>query len=98
MSDVQAELPRYKCHKEVHAVKIAAIEILEDGKAKIAPDDRRFAVFTTKDKYPFKSGSDDPGYYVVFSGVYPSIEEAQDAVSKAANSGYENAYARRVTS
>ena len=39
-----------------------------------------------------------PGYYVVFSGVYPSIEEAQDAVSKAAESGYENAYARRVTS
>jgi hypothetical protein len=39
-----------------------------------------------------------PGYYVVFSGVYPSIEEAQDAVSRAAQSGYENAYARQVTS
>jgi hypothetical protein len=39
-----------------------------------------------------------PGYYVVFSGVYPSIGEAQDAVSRAAESGYENAYARRVTS
>jgi hypothetical protein len=39
-----------------------------------------------------------PGYYVVFSGVYPSISEAQDAVSRAAESGYENAYARRVTS
>jgi hypothetical protein len=45
-----------------------------------------------------KYASLHPGYYVVFSGVYPSIEEAQDAVSKAANSGYENAYARRVTS
>lgn len=39
-----------------------------------------------------------PGYYVVFSGIYPSIGEAQDAVSRAAESGYENAYARRVTS
>jgi hypothetical protein len=39
-----------------------------------------------------------PGYYVVFSGVYPSIGEAQDAVARAAESGYENAYARRVTS
>jgi hypothetical protein len=39
-----------------------------------------------------------PGYYVVFSGVYPSISAAQDAVSKAADAGYEAAYARRVTS
>lgn len=45
-----------------------------------------------------KYASLHPGYYVVFSGVYPSIEEAQDAVSKAASSGYENAYARQVTS
>ncbi|HET9324192.1 MAG TPA: hypothetical protein VFO03_09955 [Gaiellaceae bacterium] len=39
-----------------------------------------------------------PGYYVVFAGVYPTISAAQDAVSKAAEAGYENAYARRVTS
>lgn len=39
-----------------------------------------------------------PGYYVVFSGVYPSIGAAQDAVSDAAEAGFENAYARRVTS
>ena len=39
-----------------------------------------------------------PGYYVVFSGVYASLAEAQDAVSAAAERGYENAYARRVTS
>jgi hypothetical protein len=39
-----------------------------------------------------------PGYYVVFSGVYPTIAAAQDAVAKAASAGYENAYARRVTS
>ena len=38
-----------------------------------------------------------PGYYVVFSGVYPTIAAAQDAVAKAAESGYGNAYARRVT-
>jgi hypothetical protein len=38
-----------------------------------------------------------PGYYVVFSGVYDSLGDAQDAVSEAADSGYENAYARRIT-
>jgi hypothetical protein len=45
-----------------------------------------------------KYSSLHPGYYVVFSGIYPSIGDAQDAVSKAAEAGYENAYARRVTS
>jgi hypothetical protein len=39
-----------------------------------------------------------PGYFVVFSGIYPSLSEAQAAASKAAGAGYGNAYARRVTS
>ena len=39
-----------------------------------------------------------PGYYVVFSGMYPTIGAAQDAVSDAAEAGFENAYARRITS
>jgi hypothetical protein len=38
-----------------------------------------------------------PGYFVVFSGVYPSLSAAQDAASRAAGAGYGNAYARRVT-
>ena len=38
-----------------------------------------------------------PGYFVVFSGVYPSLSAAQDAASRAAAAGYGNAYARRVT-
>lgn len=74
---VEAELPRYKCHKEVHAVKIAAIKILEDGRAKIAPDDKRFAVFetTTEAGKRFKEtkfNSDDPGYFVVYEDGYVS--------------------------
>jgi hypothetical protein len=39
-----------------------------------------------------------PGYFVVFSGVYTSLSTAQDAASRAAELGYGNAYARRVTS
>ena len=38
-----------------------------------------------------------PGYFVVFSGVYASLGEAQEAASRAASAGYGNAYARRVT-
>jgi hypothetical protein len=39
-----------------------------------------------------------PGYFVVFSGVYATLSTAQDAASRAADQGYGNVYARRVTS
>ena len=39
-----------------------------------------------------------PGYFVVFSGIYDTLSKAQDAASRAADRGYGNAYARRVTS
>ena len=39
-----------------------------------------------------------PGYYVVFAGVYPTLEEAQDAVPDARDAGFGNAYAREITS
>ena len=38
-----------------------------------------------------------PGYFVVFSGIYASLNSAQDAASRAASAGYGNAYARRLT-
>ena len=38
-----------------------------------------------------------PGYYVVFSGVYDTLSEAQDAASKAADAGFGNSYGRRIT-
>jgi hypothetical protein len=38
-----------------------------------------------------------PGYYVVFSGVYPTLDEAQNAASEAAEAGYGNSYGRRIT-
>lgn len=38
-----------------------------------------------------------PGYHVVFSGVYRTLSEAQDAASRAADVGFGNSYARRIT-
>jgi hypothetical protein len=38
-----------------------------------------------------------PGYYVVFSGVYATLDEAQDAASEAADAGFGNSYGRRIT-
>lgn len=72
MSDVSTEMPKYRSHKHVWALKIAAIEILEDGSAKIAPVEKGYAVFTEPDyTSKFESG-DDPGYYVVYADGYKS--------------------------
>jgi hypothetical protein len=38
-----------------------------------------------------------PGYYVVFSGVFNSLAEAQSTLSSARSSGYPTAYARPIT-
>ena len=38
-----------------------------------------------------------PGYYVVFSGTFGSLAEAQDALASARSSGYPSAYARPIT-
>lgn len=38
-----------------------------------------------------------PGFFVVFAGVYPNLEEAQDAVADARDAGFANAYAREIT-
>jgi hypothetical protein len=72
---MEGEMPRYRSHKEVHALKIAAIEVNEDKSAKIAPADKGYAVFTTKPGWAERftgSDNDDPGYYVVYADGFAS--------------------------
>lgn len=38
-----------------------------------------------------------PGYYVLFSGVYTSLDDANTGVTTARSHGYPRAYARRIT-
>jgi hypothetical protein len=38
-----------------------------------------------------------PGFYVVFAGVYQSLDEAENAVADARDAGFANAYAREIT-
>lgn len=79
MNNAQMELPRYKCHKEVWALKISAIEIHEDKSATIAPEDYRYAPFKTKVGWAdqFKGSEEDLGYYVVYKDSYTSWSPAK---------------------
>jgi hypothetical protein len=80
------EMPRYKSHKTVHALKIAAVEIHEDQSATIAPEDDGFAPFKTQPGWGerFKGSEDDRGYYVVYDDGYASWSP-----TKAFDEGYD---------
>lgn len=71
---VATGMPRYKCHKKVWALKIAAVEIHQDGTTTIAPKDEGYAPFTTKAEWlkRWKGIETDLGYYVVYDDGYAS--------------------------
>jgi hypothetical protein len=85
MNESQAQLPKYKCHKEVWALKIKAIEYDSDkaktenretdGSAIIIPEDERYAPIKVSHEYVNKHLRNvEPvgGYYVVYEDGYIS--------------------------
>lgn len=81
------EMPRYKCHKEVHALKIKAVthnSVLaqlsgneSDGSALIVPEDEGYAEFRVDAEYVRKHNPQPGGYYVVYSDGYKSFSPAE---------------------
>ena len=70
-----AEMPKYECHKVVHALKIGAIEFSENGSAKMAPaEGQGIAPMAIEGDYrsKFKGDEEDLGYYVVYKDGYKS--------------------------
>ena len=84
-NSAQIEMPKYQCHKQVLALKIASIEIHEEGSATIAPEEKGYAPFRTDPGYAerFKGTEEDTGYYVLYPGRYESWSP-----SKAFEEGY----------
>ena len=75
----QAAMPRYRSHKHVWALKIAALEFSSDGSAKLAPADAGYAPFQTKPDFRLRfhggrpySDDADLGYYVQYADGYES--------------------------
>ena len=79
------ELPRYKCHKEVWALKIAIVQMNADRSARISPADDGYGTFTTEPGWGsrFHGNEDDPGYYIVYEDGFKSWSP-----SKAFEDGY----------
>lgn len=81
-----AEMPRYKCHKEVWALKIKAVtrnSVLaaltgneSDGSAVITPEDAGYGDFRVDADYLGKHDPKPGGYYVVYRDGYTSYSPA----------------------
>ncbi len=72
------EIPRYKCHKEVRALKIAQIDYRYNTEGTmlstvITPQDDGHAAFTVPTEYIHKHNPQIGGYYVVYADGYKSF-------------------------
>lgn len=83
----QAEMPRYKCHKEVWALKIAKLEPATgdvpsgpneetDGGMIMTPADDGYAPLKLDADFVFKHRPKVGGYYVVYKDGYKSFSPA----------------------
>lgn len=86
LGGVSTQMPKYRCHKEVWALKIADV-ILDsdiaqregretDGSALITPADAGYAPFAVDHDYVRKHSPKAGGYYVVYKDGYKSFSPA----------------------
>jgi hypothetical protein len=76
-NEAQRELPRYKCHKEVWAVKIKSIRQLLAGGAVITPEEAGYADIAVSHDFVLKHLPQAGGYYVVYEDGYKSFSPAE---------------------
>ena len=77
----QAEMPKYKCHKEVWALKIKSVvnapPTCPENWAALEIEDEGFAPVTVDDKFMAKHKPEAGGYYVVYADGYKSYSPAK---------------------
>lgn len=85
MNTPTTPLPKWKCHKTVHALKLTIVRIFRDGTAELEPEDKRFAAIKVDAEWVrrFKPKDGDNGYFVVYDDGYESWSP-----SKAFEEGY----------
>jgi hypothetical protein len=81
-TQAQAELPKYRCHKVVHALKIRNVELIPGpgnggGGAYITPCEAGYAPFNVSADFVTKHKPFAGGYYVVYDDGYRSFSPAE---------------------
>lgn len=76
-------MPKYRCHKEVWALKIESVAMIEDGTAVIIPQDEHYEKFSVDAAYVKRhiaGVSPDivlGGYFVQYADGYQSFSPAK---------------------
>lgn len=76
MNQTMREMPKYKSHKIVHALKIKDVNV-EDGTIWIVPEDGEYAAFQVNAAYYDKHKPQAGGYYVAYDDGYKSWSPAE---------------------
>ncbi len=77
------EMPKYRCHKEVWALKIKEIrpsrpEVVHPGGSyELTPEDSRFSDIKVPTAFVHKHSPEVGGYYVVYADGYASYSPAK---------------------
>lgn len=72
------EMPRYKSHKEIWALKIGAIRESSRADSRLLiPSDSRYGPVVVSVEYMEKHKPEAGGYYVVYSDGYKSFSPAK---------------------
>ncbi len=79
-----SEMPKYKCHKIVHALQITKVVHNPDESVDLFFEDSAFTSINVEDGYGKKHNPQVGGYYVVYKDGYKSFSP-----QKAFEDGYE---------
>lgn len=71
------ELPRYRSHKIVHALRIRRVVLMPGGSGVIVPADEGYAAIDVSAAYMDKHDPQAGGYYVVYADGYLSFSPAK---------------------
>lgn len=72
-----AQMPKYRCHKEVYGLKIRYVDVGNSGAAVITFEDQKYAQILVDAKYVAKHSPQSGGYYVVYEDGYKSWSPAE---------------------
>lgn len=75
-SPTRDEIPNYRCHKVVGALKIGTLEYTDDG-VRMTPLDEGFGPVTLDFDWVQKHNPDESGYLVVYEDGYQSYSPAE---------------------
>ena len=80
MNQPSTEMPRYKCHKEVHALKIQEMRVVPEtttGRWLLYPADPEYGPIEVDQEYMVRHKPQLGGYYVVYEDGYASYSPAK---------------------